>query len=182
MKGAAALALPALGMVAALAACKPPPTDETLARAAPAAQPVFASVPLASPETEGAVWAPSARGQGRILYGVPGEPALIALACAEGESGNGGTLTITRFSPADEGAEAMFALVGNGHVGRLPVDATKVGRRRVWQGTHDAESEEWEPLAGPRRLTATLPGAGMVEINPSLLPMALIQRCRSAKG
>lgn len=168
----------ALCLVAALAACKPPPTDETLARAAPEVEPSFASAPLPSPETEGAIWAPSAKADERIVYGIPGEPALIALACDRDE----GSLSVTRFSPADEGAEAMLAFVGNGHVGRLPVDATEVGRQRIWQGTHDAASEEWEPLAGPRRLIATLPGAGTVEINPSPLPMALIERCRSAQG
>ncbi|AOL22975.1 hypothetical protein Ga0102493_111955 [Erythrobacter litoralis] len=174
MKGALALGL----LAAFCAACKPPPTDETLTRSAPESEPSFASTPLPSPETEGAVWAPSDRAEERIVYGVPGEPALIALACDAGA----GTLSITRISPADEGAQAMFALVGNGHVGRLPVDATEAGNRRIWQGTHDAQSEEWEPLSGPRRLIATLPGAGTVEINPSPLPMELIERCRSKSG
>ncbi|MEE4204798.1 MAG: hypothetical protein V2I39_00805 [Erythrobacter sp.] len=168
----------ALGALAALAACKPPPTDETLAREAPQAEPSFASVPLDSPDAVGAAWAKSAKAENRIVYGIPGEPALMALACDMGE----GTLTVTRFSPADEGAQAMLALVGNGHVGRLPVDADGPETREVWRGTHDAASEEWEPLAGPRRLIATLPGAGLVEINPSPLPMDLIERCRSAKG
>lgn len=168
----------ALCLVAALAACKPPPTDRTLAREAPESEPVFASTPLPSPETEGAIWAPSERVEQRIVYGIPGEPALIALACDEGR----GALSITRLSPADEGAQAMLALVGNGHVGRLPVDQAESDDGRVWKGTHDAASEEWEPLAGPRRLIATLPGAGTVKINPSPLPMQLIERCRSQTG
>jgi len=165
----------ALGLVVALAACKPPPTDETLARTAPEAEKSFASTPVPSPETDGAIWAPSERVEQRIVYGIPGEPALIALACDESD----GTLSVTRFSPADEEAQAMLALVGNGHVGRLPVDQAEADGRRVWKGTHDPASEEWEPLAGPRRLIATLPGAGTVEINPSPLPMELIERCRS---
>ncbi|QIQ85548.1 hypothetical protein [Erythrobacter sp.] len=174
-----ALALLVAGALATgLAACKPPPTDETLTREAPVAEPVFASAPLPSPEAEGAVWAKSAKAADRIVYGIPGEPALIALACDRAA----GTLTITRFAPADEGAEAMLALIGNGHVGRLPVDATEAGKLRVWQGTHDAASEEWEPLAGPRKLTATLPGAGMVELAPSPLPMELVETCRAVSG
>lgn len=168
----------ALCLVAALVACKPPPTDETLTRAVPEVEPAFASRPLPSPGTEGALWANSARAQKRIVYGVPGEAALISLACDTER----GTLSVSRFSLADEGAQAMLALVGNGHAGRLPVDAVEVGKRHIWQGTHDAKSEEWEPLAGPRRLIATLPGAGTVEINPSPLPMELIERCRSIVG
>ena len=31
----------------------------------------------------------------------------------------------------------------------------------------------------PAQLTATIPGAGMVEINPSQLPMRLIESCRA---
>ncbi|NBC88678.1 MAG: hypothetical protein GVX90_04150 [Alphaproteobacteria bacterium] len=167
--------LAALLALAALAACKPPPTDETLTRAAPASEPSFASAPLPSPETGGAVWAPSARRENRLVYGIPGEPALLALACER----DSGTLTVTRFSHADEGAQAMLAFIGNGHVGRLPVDAIEDGEGRVWQGTHAALSEEWDPFTGPRKLTATLPGAGLVTLNPSPLPMDLVARCRA---
>lgn len=162
--------------VLALAACKPPPTDADLRRAMPEAAPVFASDPLPSPETEGAVWTFSTLNEARLIYGIPGEPALMSLECLD--DSNLPQLQITRISPADEGAGAMLALVGNGHIGRMEVDAVEVGGRSVWQGAVAAIEEVWEPLAGARQLTATVPGAGMVTLNPSPLPGRMIEACR----
>lgn len=72
----------------------------------------------------------------------------------------------------------MLALVGNGHIGRLPVDAADMNGRSVWQGTHLAADNRWEPLAGPRKVTLTVPGAGMVTLNPSLAAWDMVARCR----
>ena len=163
-----------LSAVCALASCKPPPTDEDILRALPEGSPVFASDPLPSPDIEGAVWAPSAT-KGRILYGKAGEPPLVALACLEGTS----VLRLTRMSPADEGAQALAAIIGNGHIGRIEVDATKVNDQIVWQGDLDANSLKWEPLAGPRELTLTVPGAGLVKLNASGMPGNVIDNCRN---
>lgn len=166
----------ALIAVLALAACKPPPTDADLRRAIPEAAPIFASEPLPSPDIEGAVWTFSTQNEARLIYGIPGQPALMALECLD--DGALPQLQITRISPADEGAGAMLALVGNGHIGRMEVDAVEVGGRIVWQGTLAAAQTDWEPLAGPRQLTATVPGAGMVTLNPSALPGRMIEACR----
>ncbi|MEM7664846.1 MAG: hypothetical protein AAF250_03240 [Pseudomonadota bacterium] len=164
--------------MALLAACKPPATDADLDRPMPQPEPTFASDPLPSPDTEGAVWAPSAEPL-RIIYGIPGDTPLMALACVDDAKSS--TLRITRNAPADEGAGAFLALVGNGHIGRLPVDAIEVSGRFVWQGEVTAEDTDWEPLAGPRQLTATVPGAGMVTLNPSPLPMQLVEQCRNSQ-
>lgn len=161
-----------------LASCKPPPTDADLQRELPEAKLTFASDPLPSPDTEGAVWAPSPQVAGRLIYGIPGDPALLALECIE-EGGELPQLQITRLSPADEGASALLALVGNGHIGRIAVEAREIGGRSVWNGKADAVDIAWEPLAGPRALGATVPGAGRVELNPSDLPGAMIEDCRS---
>nr|WP_298929355.1 hypothetical protein [uncultured Erythrobacter sp.] len=139
-------------------------------------EPTFASDPLPSPDTEGAVWAPSTEAN-RIIYGIPGEPALMALACIE-RDGQSEILRITRISPADEGAGALLALIGNGAIGRIEVDATKQGRGFVWQGELPAADAKWEPLNGPRQATVTVPGAGMVTLNASRLPEELLNTCR----
>ncbi|MCK0127795.1 hypothetical protein [Erythrobacter sp. F6033] len=162
--------------VLALAACKPPPTDAGLDREMPASEPTYASEPLASPDTEGAIWAQSTEAN-RIIYGVPGEPALIALACIE-RDGQSEVMRITRISPADEGAGALLALIGNGSIGRIEVDATKQGRSFVWQGELPAADTKWEPFNGPRQATVTVPGAGMVTLNASRLPEELLSECR----
>ncbi len=167
----------AMALVLLCAACKPPPSDAEINRATSEPEPVFASTPLASPDTTDAVWASSSDGE-RIVYGVPGEAALIALECVR-EDAEPHSLRITRFALADEGAEALMALIGNGYMSRLPVDAEIVAERLAWQGTHGADAEFWEPLAGPRGLTATVPGAGKVSLGPSPLPGELIAACRS---
>ena len=130
----------------------------------------MASKPIDSPPSEGALWAESE--PGRIIYGQPGQPIQLALACEADQ------LTITRFAPADDGAGALLALVGNGDIGRLEVDPVEVRGQSVWQGQAAATSEVWDPLTGPRQLIATVPGGGMVTMNPSLLPMILVAECR----
>ncbi len=167
----------AVASLLALAACKPPPTDADMTRDMPEEEPVFASAPLPSPETEGAMWATSQQNAERLVYGIPGEPALVTLECSTGQ-GSPPQLQITRLSPADEGAGAMLAMVGNGHMGRMPVDATEVNGRMVWQGEALAADTLWEALAGPRALGVTVPGAGRVEVNPSEVPGEFIESCR----
>ena len=170
--------LPLIGLsFLALAACKPPSTDADMLREMPEAAPSFASDPLPSPETRGALWAPSPQNAQRLLYGIPGDPALVALECLEPQ-GAAASLQITRLSPADEDAGALLALVGNGHIGRLAVDAEQVGGRIVWRGELLAADTAWEPLAGPRQVTLTVPGAGMVTLNPSEVPAAFLAQCR----
>ena len=161
----------------AVAGCKPPPTDADRARALPEAEPSYASAPLPSPETEGAVWTVSAKNEGQIIYGVPGSPALMALTCRK-DAGLP-RVEITRMSPADEGAGALLALVGNGHMGRIILEATQVEGQTIWQGEALAADTRLEPLAGPRQFTATMPGAGRVTFNPSAVPMQFLETCRA---
>lgn len=167
--GAAALAL-------TLPACKPPPTDAAAMRVSllgPASGP---SAPLPSPDTTGAVWAQSGSAL-RLVYGVPGKPVLLALECL-GPASPEARLRITRHAPADDGAAALLALIGNGWIGRFPVEATQVGGRVLWQGEVPAEARQWDALKPEREATVTVPGAGLVRLNPSPLPMSLIKACR----
>ena len=163
--------------VGGLAGCKPPPTDANLTRGVRGPEPVYASDPLPSPDTQGADWVVSPQDEERLIYGVPGAPALVALKCL-GDSVPR-RLRITRLSPADEGAGALMALVGNGHIGRIAVDALEVSGRRVWEGEALAKDIAFEPLAGPRSLTVTVPGAGMVTINEGEAAMQFLENCRS---
>ena len=163
--------------VAALSACKPPPTDADMGRDVPEEAPKYASEPLPSPETEGAIWARSQRNPNRIIFGVPGSPALLALTCVEDSAPP--RLRIARFSPADEGAGALLAMVGNGHIGRISVDAVERRGALIWRGEKLAADTDWEPLAGPRSLTVTVPGAGMITIEENEVAMQFLEACRS---
>jgi hypothetical protein len=163
-----------------LAGCKPPPTDSDTARAATIVNLQAPSAPQPSPDTTGAVWRVSEKQDRRIVYGRPGEPALLALEClASGTGDASATIRIARYAPADRGAGALLALIGNGAIGRLEVDAARQGQRQFWQGEAAADHPGWEPLGGPREITATVPGAGLVRLNPSPLPMQFLADCRS---
>ena len=168
-----------LVVAAGLAGCRPPPTDSDTARAATIVNLNAPSAPQPSPDTTGALWSLSTQQEGRIIYGIPGKPALLALECLSAGEGAPARLRIARYAPADKGAGALLALIGNGAIGRLEVDAVKQGARQIWQGEAPADHPGWEPLGGPREITATVPGAGLVRLNPSPLPMALLEACRT---
>jgi hypothetical protein len=162
--------------LAGVTGCKPPPTDSAVARVSlemPARGP---SEPLPSPDVTGAVWAATANPL-RLVYGKPGQPVLLALECLAPGTAEA-KLRITRHAPADEGAAALLALIGNGWIGRFPVDATPVNGASLWQGDVPAMQREWAALKPAREATVTVPGAGLLRLNPSPLPMALIEVCR----
>ncbi|MCZ8368938.1 MAG: hypothetical protein O9293_03045 [Porphyrobacter sp.] len=173
MKRAFGLVLLAM---AGLAGCKPPPTDSAVARVSLLDAASAPSEPLPSPDVTGAGWASTANPL-RLVYGVPGQPVLLALGCLE-PSSPAARIRITRHAPADEGASALLALIGNGWIGRFPVDAKRVGGKSLWQGEVPATQRELAALKPVREATVTVPGAGLLQLNPSPLPMALVTACR----
>ncbi|WP_027443604.1 hypothetical protein [Erythrobacter cryptus] len=176
---AAAAVLAALTLLPG--ACKPPPSDAAAVRVplAGSAAGRAPSAPLASPDTTGALWAETAN-RLRLVYGRPGEAVLLALEC-QGPASPAARLVITRMAPADAGAGALLALVGKEAIARIPVDATLIGGRRVWQGAAPALDKGWDALKGLDEASATVPGAGKVQLNPSPLPFALVEQCRGAQ-
>jgi len=167
-------------VLAALAvpACKPPPTDAATARAATLADVGGPSAPLPSPLTKGAIWAQSATPL-RLVYGIPGQPVLLAIECLDPQAADA-QLRITRHAPADPGAGALLALIGNGRIGRFPVTATPHGDKLFWQGDVPALAPGWDAFKGEREATVTVPGAGLMRLNPSPLPLALVEACRGS--
>jgi hypothetical protein len=166
-----------LAALGALTACKPPPTDETIERGSIAQRSVAGpSTPINSPNTQGAIWVPS-QIEDRIIYGVPGNPPLMALACDETQPE--AVLRITRYAAADQGAGAFLALVGNGHIARIPVDSVEYRGGFVWQGTINPNSADVDVITGRKSLSATLPGAGKIVLNASSLPGIVIEECRA---
>lgn len=160
------------------AACKPPASEDYVARVG-LQEREAPSDPIDSPDTQGALWAPSAT-ERRILYGIPGEAPLMTLEC---HSGSGEPrIVFIRNAKADPDAEAVLALIGNGHVSRLWIDATRDGRRWLWRGETAAGDPALEVFTGPNRIEATVPGAGSVILNPSGLPGRLINECRAQAG
>jgi hypothetical protein len=165
----------AVAMLLVITACKPPATDDYVERVPLAEAQEGASVPIDSPDTANAVWVESDR-SGRIIYGEPGSTPLMALACQEVDGAR--TIHITRFASADPQATALIALIGNGHMSRLPIGAAWNGRVWLWEGYYPASNLDLNVLAGPRRVEATIPGAGSIILNPSQRPAQLIAACR----
>lgn len=160
-----------------LAACQPPAADSYEGRADPPETTGFASEPQTSPDAQGAVWAPTETPL-RLLYGIPGRTPFAALACEM--ASDEPHMRITRFARADEGAQALMAIIGNGHKERFPVEAVDNGRAFLWQGDIDLESEKLDVLTGLRGVELTIPGAGTLALNASDAPRDLIETCRLA--
>ncbi|MFZ1742290.1 MAG: hypothetical protein WAT93_05515 [Pontixanthobacter sp.] len=161
--------------VVLLSACKPPAADDYVERVAINDRREAPSAPAESPDTTGAIWADS-EGPARLLYGIPGKQAIFALACER--AGGSATIHITRFIAADPDAQALMALIGNGHMSRLPVDPKWNGKVWLWEGYYRADNPELDVLTGPRQVEVTIPAAGSVILNPSQRPAQLIDQCR----
>lgn len=162
-------------MLVALAACRPPASDGYVQRIDLAADNDRPHVEPTSPQVDGAIWA-SGGGPERIVFGKPGAPPFLALAC----SGTGGKrlLEVTRFARTDPKAKGMMALVGNGHVERLKIDAEWNGRGWLWRGRYEPHDPRLDALTGTRKLELTIPGAGTLVLEGSNEPGQLIELCR----
>ncbi len=165
----------AILVLVALAACRPPASDRYVERIALDDARSGPQVLMNSPDTAGAIWATS-RGPDRIVFGHPGKPPLLAIECAK----SGAMLKITRFAPTDPNAKAIMALIGNGHVERLKIDALEQDGKRgwLWQGRYDPADPRLDALTGARKLELTIPGAGTLALPGGPRPGELIERCR----
>ncbi len=164
----------AIIVLAALAACRPPASDRYVERIALDDERGGPTVLQTSPDTEGAIWA-SSGSEARIVFGHPGEPPLLAIECVD----DGALVSVTRYAATDPHAKGMMALIGNGHVERLKVDALPVGKHGwLWQGRFEPADPRLDALTGSRRLQLTIPGAGSLELPGSPRPGQLIERCR----
>ena len=163
---------PVLAAALLLAACSPSNTDAPAQRIALDQVPADAPLPAPAAQPKGAVWVSQAQS---ASFGVPGSAALLKLACRIGADRTA-MLEYTRLDPADPGAEALFALVGAKGIARLPIAAQRIGGESQWTGELPAADPRLEIFAGPA--TATLPGAGMIELPGSGEPARLIAECR----
>ena len=162
-------------LLATLAACRPPASDRYVQRIDLAAGDRGPTVEAVSPQVEGAIWA-SSGGPERIVFGKPGQPPFLALACIG--SGATRTVEVTRFAQTDPKAKGMMALVGNGHVERLKIDAEYNGRGWLWRGRYRPADTRLDALTGVRKLELTIPGAGTLVLQGSNEPGQLIELCR----
>ena len=115
-----------------------------------------------------------------LQFGKPGGAPLLTLACRPDTAG--GRLAITRHAPADPGAEATLALIGNGYIARWPVAATLARGDTAWSGSVPLGHPRIDVLRGTREVAATVPGTGTVRLPASPEPGALLDRCAAASA
>lgn len=119
-----------------------------------------------SPDIAGAAWQAN-DAKGSISFGKPGSAPYLTLACEKNK------VTIIRHAPADKGAKALFALIGNGQIARINMDEA----HGEWRGTAPATDPQLSLLTGSGPVEATLPGAGTLNLSASPLPGEFVIRC-----
>ena len=129
-----------------------------------------------SPDTENASWSVSESGQA-IGFGDDGESPWLTLACdlASDEP----QFVIVRHAKALPGQSALFPFVGNGMRSRFLADAALAANEWRWEARLPADDPQLDIFAGSRRMTATLPGRGMLEIAGSRIPGEFLAWCRA---
>jgi hypothetical protein len=155
-----------------LAACGKQPQVERVAfgeaEAAPALNPL--------PKSLGARWHVSGDGKG-IELARPADAPFLTLHCVIAV-GAEPQLAVIRHARSEPGAKALFAVLGNGVVSRMKLDAKLAREGWRWEATYPATAPELDVFTGQREIEATLPGAGMLKIGGSPLPREFIQWCR----
>lgn len=167
---------PAIALALLLSACQqqadePPPQRVAFGDASRALL-----KPLDSPDTSKARWEVDANGQS-IHFGHASEAPLMTLDCRIDEKPP--QMRIIRHVRARPGQGALFPVIGNGMRSRFLVDAKLESGEWLWEGTVTARDPMLDVFTGPRDLTATLPGGGMLEIAGSRIPGEFITWCRA---
>jgi hypothetical protein len=118
-------------------------------------------------------------GERTAVFGEPGAPALLSLAC-EGLASGSPRLIVTRYAPAEPGAEALFAIQGNRRILRLPVRAVGLrGGVRAWRGALDGADERSDVFLG-EAMAVTVPGGGRLALPAMGAARAVVEQCREA--
>lgn len=176
MPSFARAALPLL--LLALTACQQAAPDaaavERIDLEAKTEEPAPASAGL--PDAANADWELAADNKALRFANPAGEP-LLSLACILPPD-EPARIRLTQHASAPPGAEALFALVGNGMVARVPMDARLNEDRWLWEGSLPAAAPKLDVLTGAREVIATMPGGGEIVLTPSPLPQRLISWCR----
>jgi len=128
-------------------------------------------------ETDAMAW--QVRPDGRSLaWGPPGGAPQLTLECMLSDEAEP-QISIIRHVAAPPGAQAFFAVLGNGMAARMKVEAALSDSEWRWEGSYPASAAQLDVFTGPRDITATLPGGGMLEIAGSDLPRQFVQWCRN---
>lgn len=163
-----------LALVVTLAACGREPQVQRIELSESENAAALALNPL--PNSFGARWHVANDGKGLELARPGGQP-FLTLHCTLAQ-GIAPQLTVIRHAQSAPGAKALFAVLGNGVISRMKLDAKLVRGGWHWEGTYPADAPELDAFTGKRDIEATLPGAGTLRIGGSALPREFIGWCR----
>jgi hypothetical protein len=159
----------------ALAACERQPEPQATFREDQSAAELALNP---KPDSADAKWAIAADGKG-IDFGNPAAAPLLSLTCQISKDNAPPQLTVIRHARSEPGAKALFAVLGNGIVSRLKVDAALADQEGWrWEGRYPASAPELDVFTGQRDIAATLPGGGELHVTGSGLPREFIDWCR----
>lgn len=114
-----------------------------------------------------------------VEFGVPGQAALLSISCTHASDGTARVRFVRRVQ-AEAGAQALFAVEGNGHVARVKLDVVRAGNPGEWAGEIDARAETVGAIKGGAEIKATLPGGGTLKMPASPQAGALLDACRAS--
>lgn len=135
-----------------------------------------ANTPLPSPDTAASGWTVATNGQS-INFGSAGQKPMLTIACNLRERPT--KITVSRHVIAQPGQTALFPVIGNGTISRLPVDAALENNEWQWRGIYLSTDERLDVFTGAGAVEATLPGGGTLQINGSRMPGEFIRWCRA---
>lgn len=132
-----------------------------------AAQALAAGIADAMPgkiDPPAAAWQQSPSG---AIYGEPGKPPLLELACRDG------MVAATRSAASDKGAKALLAFVGYRGVLRLKVE----NDGKAWHGALRSDDPHWKAVTGGP-FYATVAGGGTVMSPASAVAAQVVTGCK----
>jgi hypothetical protein len=132
---------------------------------------------LPSPDTARAVWTVSTNGKA-IHFGNRGAQPWLTLDCRLEDRAHP-QLAVIRHAPAFPGQTALFAVLGNGYVSRLPASATLAEGEWRWEASLPAADRQWNLFIGTGDMRATLPGKGAIEMPANPIPGEFVTWCRA---
>jgi hypothetical protein len=129
-----------------------------------------------SPDVTNAVWSAGENNQS-ARFGLPDEAPMLTLACEMPDKASP-VIHIVRNTPADPGAKALLALLGNAMNARLAVETHAHDGTWRWESEVAALDPQLDVFMDGGAVEATVPGGGTLKLAASSEPARVITACR----
>lgn len=129
-----------------------------------------------SPDVTHAVWSAGTDSKS-VGFGLPDEAPMLTLACEMPDKAVP-TIHIIRNTPAEPGAKALFALLGNAMNARLAAETHAHDGTWRWESEVSALDPQLDVFMDGGAVEATVPGGGTLKLAASSEPGRVISACR----